>query len=547
MIKLWRSLGSPGLPQFRLALMLSAISGASAVLLMGLSGWFLTASALAGLAGTGLVFNHLYPSAGVRAAAFIRVLSRYAEQLSGHDATLRLSARMRPKIFSASAHASRGLAPLAAADLSLLLDDVEAAEGGFLRVFSPMAMVAASALAALCLTFAADILTGTLALAAFGISGWWLPRQATRKSEAAARTLATETAGAREDVARLVENAVELDVLGALPTEAVITQARLEANQARLDLLERPFRSVGAINTLLGTSLALACLLRAADGSAPLPLAAGAALALLAAFDACAAMVKALDAAPRASDAATRLAERIGLAPVLTQPPEDAAVSPDSILPIDARELTFSPAEGAVLIGPVTTRLEPGMLLEVLGPSGCGKTTFAETLMRLHPVQSGTLTYDGIAADRLRIASVLQRVALSPQFPAFLPGTLRQQLKLANPAATDSDMTDALALAGALDFVRQRADGLETMFANAESGFSGGELRRIGLARALLAGPQVLILDEPFAGLQPALAEEIADRLAGWAAEGDRAVILLQHAASTFGWPGLDRNRLELA
>ncbi len=128
MIKLWIRLGKPGQTQFASALGLAALSGASAVFLLGLSGWFLTAAALAGLAGTGLIFNHLFPSAGVRAAAFSRVLSRYGEQLVGHDATLKLSATLRPQLFSAGALSMRGLTPLASADLSLLLDDVEAAE-----------------------------------------------------------------------------------------------------------------------------------------------------------------------------------------------------------------------------------------------------------------------------------------------------------------------------------------------------------------------------------------------------------------------------------
>ena len=85
-------LGRPAKRRFALALLLSALAGASSIILLGLSGWFLTAAAVAGSAGAGYVFNHLYPSAGVRAAAFSRVLTKYGEQLIGHDATLSLSA-----------------------------------------------------------------------------------------------------------------------------------------------------------------------------------------------------------------------------------------------------------------------------------------------------------------------------------------------------------------------------------------------------------------------------------------------------------------------
>ena len=115
MMRLWNLLDAPGKAAFIGAIALSALASIAGIILLGLSGWFLTASGLAGAAGAGLVFNHLYPSAGVRLAAFLRVTARYGEQIAGHDAILRLSSALRAQLFERGAQAGRGLSPMAAA------------------------------------------------------------------------------------------------------------------------------------------------------------------------------------------------------------------------------------------------------------------------------------------------------------------------------------------------------------------------------------------------------------------------------------------------
>ena len=168
MIKIWERLGAPAKAAFGWSIALSALAAVSGVVLIGLSGWFLTASALAGFAGAGMAFNHLYPSAGVRLAAFARVSARYGEQIVGHDAILRLSSALRPNLFERGARARRGMGAMASGELSALVDDVEAVEGGFLRIVLPALAIAASAILAVCLAFMADVTTGVSALAEIG-------------------------------------------------------------------------------------------------------------------------------------------------------------------------------------------------------------------------------------------------------------------------------------------------------------------------------------------------------------------------------------------
>lgn len=541
MIRLWRALGSPARTRFLIALALSALAGASGIVLLGLSGWFLTAAALTGMAGAGHVFNHLYPSAGVRLAAFARVIARYGEQLVGHDATLSLSARLRPAIFSGSAHARRGFASLPASQLSALIDDVDDAERGFLRVMSPAAAILAGLLVALGLALAADWFSGLLALALAALFSLALPWRAVRRSHAAAEDHARQGEAVREQVSRLVENAVELDIAGALTAEAERARKALGAHLTAGEAIQKPFRGLGALGSLAGLALAALLIWRVAGSGSDLSLAVGAGLALIAAFDAAAAMIKVFDAAPRAGLAAGRLRNRLLIANAPWDAPEETARPLDTVFPIRADGLVAQASGTAPTTPPVSFTLAPGEVLQLIGPSGSGKTTLAETVMRLHPPAGGALSHAGIPAGELRIAAVLERIALSPQFPAFLPGTLADQLRLAAPGASEADLWAAVDLALAGPVVRAHPDGLSALFTESEAPFSGGELRRIGLARALLVEPEVLVLDEPFAGLDAATQRALAANLSDWLQAAPRALILLAH--KPVGLEGFEASR----
>ncbi|AXE64078.1 putative amino acid ABC transporter ATP-binding protein CydC [Hyphomonas polymorpha PS728] len=537
MMKLWSALGAPGRLQFGLAMGLAAVAAIAGVVLMGLSGWFLVAGALAGVAGAGHSFNHLFPSAGVRGAAFTRVLGRYGEQLTGHDAILSLSARLRPRVFEAGARSRRGLSPMASADLTALVDDMDAAEGAFLKVVLPGIGVISGFVVALGLALASDVVLFVLAVLAAALAAGALPFLAVQAAQRRAAVLSLQADAARGDVARLIENATELDVYGALRRYAGEAEATLAHWQKESEALERPFRGLSAILSAVGVGMGVLALWRAAVTQGDLPMAAGAALALMAAFEAASAMLKVMEAAPKTKAASDRLADRLeGGAAAWDAAPETAQAI-DSVFPLEVRGLTVSAAPGAPQTPVVSFRIEAGSVTQLAGSSGVGKSTLAEALMRLHPVAPDMLSYGGVDACGVRIASVLERISMSPQMPAFLPGTVADQLRLAKPEASEAEMRAALEAALADEFVFARAEGLESLIGEGGAGFSGGELRRLGLARALLAGPELLILDEPFAGLDKALADRLAARLSDWLAGGQRAILILQHKADGRGWP----------
>lgn len=536
MLNLWSALGAPGRLQFFLAMGLAALAAIAGVVLMGLSGWFLVAGALAGAAGFGHSFNHLYPSAGVRGAALLRVAGRYGEQLSGHDAILSLSARLRPRIFAAGAHGRRGLSPMASAELTALVDDMDAAEGAFLKVVLPGIGVIAGFAIALGFALASDLLLFVFAALAAMLAAGALPFLAVRAAQRRAAALSQQAETARADVARLIENATELDVYGALPGYAGEAETLLRGWQARSERLERPFRGLSALLSACGVLMGVLALWRVSLTGGDLPVAAGAALALMAAFEAASAMLKVMEAAPKAKTASGRLASRLASDGAGWDAAQETAVAIESVFPLEVRRLTVSAAPVAPMTPVVTFTVEPGSVTELTGPSGIGKSTLAEALMRLHPVPEDTVFYGGVEAGRARIASVLERVAMSPQMPAFLPGSVADQLRLAKPDASEDEMRAALSTALADEFVFARAEGLESRIGENAAGFSGGEMRRLGLARAILAGPELLILDEPFAGLDRALADRLAVSLSGWLADGPRAILVLQHKPGGARW-----------
>ncbi|PKP83351.1 MAG: hypothetical protein CVT79_00645 [Alphaproteobacteria bacterium HGW-Alphaproteobacteria-18] len=536
MLKLWSALGAPGRLQFLLAMGLAVIASVSGVVLMGLSGWFLVAGALAGAAGLGHSFNHLYPSAGVRGAAFTRVIGRYGEQLAGHDAILRLSARLRPRVFDAGARSRRGLSPMASAELTALIDDMDAAEGAFLKVVLPGIGVVAGFTVALGFALASDIVLFVLALLAATLGAGALPFLAVRRARQQAATLRDTAEAARGEVARLVENATELDVYGALSRYAGETEATLHAWQTQAEQLEKPFRGISAILSAAGVLIAVVALWRATVTGGDLPLAAGTALALMAAFEAASAMLKVLESAPKARAASGRLAGRLDMAGAAWDAAQAGARNITSVFPLEVRGLSVSAAPGAPLTPGVSFRIDSGSLTELTGPSGIGKTTLAEALMRLHPVPAGAVTYGDAEAGQVRIAMVLERIAMSPQMPAFLPGTVGDQLRLAKPDASEAEMRAALEVALADNFIFARTEGLDSWIGENGAGFSGGELRRLGLARAILASPELLILDEPFAGLDETLGERLAASLSAWLAGGGRALLVLQHKSDRGRW-----------
>jgi ATP-binding cassette subfamily C protein CydC len=432
MLNLWRALGRPERPRLRLALLLAALAAALSVGLLALSGWFIAASALAGLGGAAWSFNHLYPSAGIRAAAVGRVASRYAEQIVGHAATLHLSARLRPALFRAMAHARPGVAPLSAARQAQLIEEVDAAEAGFLRLWLPGIAVVAGVGLTFLLALAVDPLGAAATAGACAALLWDLVRRS-RGIERATAALSEAEAEQRRSIGDFVDGARALECLDALPVAGAAFLTDSAAAWDQRERIDARARRWGLLPTAAAGIFAALALARAQQIGADLPMALAVALAGVAAFQAAGGLAALGPLWPRSTRAAATLSATLGAQPASIEP-ETSAV-PAAALPLVVRGLYLQPGGPETRRGPIDFTLSAGEVLLLTGPSGVGKTSLLETLVRLRAPAAGGIWYDGLAADRLRGAAVRCTVALAPQTPQFAEGTLAEALRLANPTA----------------------------------------------------------------------------------------------------------------
>jgi ABC-type multidrug transport system fused ATPase/permease subunit len=172
-------------------------------------------------------------------------------------------------------------------------------------------------------------------------------------------------------------------------------------------------------------------------------------------------------------------------------------------------------------------RLEPGCRVALVGESGAGKTTVANLLLRFLDPDEGRVTIGGRDLRELAQEDVRSAIAVAGQDAYLFSAGIRENLRLARPEATEAELEDVLRLVGIADWVATLPDGLDTLVGEQGRALSGGQRQRLCVARALLAEPQLLVLDEPTAHLDPPAAEALIRDV--FAAAGDASVLLITH------------------
>lgn len=493
---------------------LAALTGLAGIALLGLSGWFITATGLAGLsAAAALAFDVFRPSAGIRGLALARTASRYAERLATHEATLSLLAALRERLFRGWAQpgAARALLARPARLLFRLTADVDALDTLYLRLLVPFgAALAASAFAGLALGLVHPALGLGLAGLMLGMAvglPFWAARRGRRAAERSA--LALEALRAR--VIDLVAGQTELVLAGRLPAQ----QARVMAAEARQAEAEAALnRAEAGAGFALGAagSLALAGTLAGVawlvgEGRIGAPVAAFALLVALAAFEPLGALRRGALEFGRTRLAARRLAPRLApaapAAPLPCPPPGFALV---------VEGLSAGHGAGPVLHD-VSFALRAGERLALIGPSGAGKSTLLAALA------------GEIAPLAGRVASLPQ--ARLGQATHLFRESLAENLRLAAPGADQARLWQALEEAGLAETCRAMPGGLQARLGEGGLGLSGGQRRRLALARLLLREAPLWLLDEPSEGLDGALAREVLTKIK--ASAGEKTIFIITH------------------
>jgi ATP-binding cassette subfamily B protein len=193
--------------------------------------------------------------------------------------------------------------------------------------------------------------------------------------------------------------------------------------------------------------------------------------------------------------------------------------------------VSFSyPDDPMPVLRDINLTIEPGETIAIVGLTGSGKSTLACLAPRLYDVSSGRITLDGIDVRDMTIESLRRHVAVVFEDPVLFSMSVRENLVIGRPTATDSEIADALELAHA-DFVLELPWGLDTRIGEQGMALSGGQRQRLALARAVLARPSVLVLDDPLSALDvntEALVEQSLARVLG-----DMTGLLVVHRPST--------------
>lgn len=494
--------------------------------LMAVSGWFIASMAVAGVAKT--PFNFFFPSATIRLLAILRTVGRYGERLVTHEAAFRILADLRSWLFRRLIPlAPAGLERYASGDLAgRLRADIDSLENLYLRIIAPLCSGVISILLAglVVACFSTKAAVGLLALLL--VAGLLVPLWVRRMAQQPGQQSVELAAALRNQVSQGLQGAEELLLLGASEQQAGQVE-RLSGELVRRQVsLGRLAGLTGAgVVGLAGLALVLVALVvipevRQQQVSGPQLV-----MLLLcsaAVFEAVGPLSHALQLVPATDQAVERIRELADAPPSLPEP--ETTKKPDGYR-IELQGVSCGYADGPAVLERFSLTLSEGERVALVGASGSGKSTLLELLLRFRQYQ-GSISIGGVELTNCTTDDLSKLVAALPQQPHLFNTTIRDNILLGR-TLNELQLAEVLEDCCLSEWIGTLPQGLDTPVGENGSAVSGGEARRIALARTLVADTPVVLLDEPTEGLDGAteqlVVQRLTQRLAG------RSVLVVTH------------------
>ncbi len=498
-----------------LGVVLAIVTLLASIGLLTLSGWFLSASAVAGFAGL-YSFNYMLPAAGVRGTAITRTAGRYFERLVSHDATFRVLQHLRVTTFSKLLPLSpAGLARYRQGELlNRVVADVDTLDHLYLRVISPMV---GALVVIVVVTLGLSLLDASIALVLGGImllTLCLLPPLFYRAGKPTGENLTRLRGEYRQQLTGWLQGQAELTIFGASRRY----RARMENTELNWHEAQRKQSELTALSQalmlLIGGIAVMAILWLASggvgDNTQPGPLIALFVFCALAAFEALAPVTGAFQHLGQVVASALRITQ------ITSQQPEvqfsTAATDVPEQLALRLADVSFAyHGQAQPALDNINLTIPAGAHVAVLGRTGCGKSTLLQLLTRAWDPAQGQILFNDMPLKEMSEPALRKTVSVVPQRVHLFSATLRDNLLLAAPGTADDELRAMLEKVGLHKLLDD--EGLNSWLGEGGRQLSGGELRRLAIARALLHNAPLMLLDEPTEGLDATTERQILDLL----------------------------------
>ena len=515
-----------------LGIFLSLITLLANVALLALSGWFITAMAIAGV--TGVAINYFTPAALIRAAAIIRTAGRYAERLVTHEATFRLLSELRVWFYQhLEPLAPAGLESYKSGDLlSRIRADIDTLNNVYLRLIVPVVVALISSVLFFIFLSFYNPLLALVELTLLLIAGVIVPLWVNRLAYDTGKQITQTQSQLRSAIINDLQGMGELLIYGADTAHAEHIEhlsQQLATQQQKMSRISGLSQAPLGLCASLALWASLLMIIPMVNNGSQLP-AKLAMLALfsLASFEAVMPLPFAFQSLGETFAAARRIFNIIDKKNLITEPTTPATIH--TPLHIKFEQVSFRyPANHEWILESFNLDIPPQTSLAIMGQTGSGKSSLINILLRFYPINAGKILINNTSIEHYNSETLRQHIAVVPQQNHLFNDSILKNLRLAKHNATMQEIETACKAAQIHDFIQAQPEGYHTLVGEIGTRLSGGQRQRIAIARALLKPASVLILDEPTEGLDPQTADKVIKNLYQWAKDKQQTLIIITH------------------